>query len=138
MNARVFGSVHLKYGYTDFNVKENIDKTIRNSLNIPLSSSGKITLYKVVKQISAQKFQSLHDASFVYRLNRKTFAEYPNMRWEESCASGLHASTYNYWIDYLGEDDHIVVTVEIEKKDIICCQEGKVRCKAMKVVDILK
>ncbi len=50
-----------------------------------------------------------------------------------SCSSGLHASTPFYTTD-----GDTIIAVKVELTDIITCQEGKVRCKALTVIGEVK
>jgi hypothetical protein len=87
------------------------------------------TLYKRVKKLSKGKYQSLHDEKFIYEDKKKAVAKKPDMTWENSCSSGLHASTPFY-----AGNGETLIAVKVAFKDIITCQEGKVRCKALTVI----
>ena len=55
------------------------------------------------------------------------------MDWAASCSSGLHASTPFYTTE-----GDTLIAVKVELADVITCQEGKVRCKALTVIGEVK
>ena len=99
---------------------------------IPSSKDGNVTLYKKVNKLSKGKYKSLYDSAFRYQDNRiAKVKDYDSS--SESCAKGIHLSTPFYW-----EDGDTLIACEVNIKDIITVQEGKVRCKKCKVLGEVK
>ncbi len=131
-NAWVYGQVHLKFGLFTSDCKADLRSTIAASLNVfPLE--GAYTLYKRVKKTAPSEYVSCYDSTFTYRDGEKKMARNPDMDWAASCSSGLHASTPSYTTE-----GDTLIAVKVELTDIITCQEGKVRCKALTVIGEVK
>ena len=131
-NARVYGQVHLKFGLFTSDCKADLRSTIAASLNVfPLE--GAYTLYKRVKKTAPSEYVSCYDSNFTYRDGEKKTIENPDMDWAASCSSGLHASTPFYTTE-----GDTLIAVKVELADVITCQEGKVRCKALTVIGEVK
>ena len=129
-NAKVSESISLSFGHTvvDVSNNNNLRILLLNSLNVVPNKDGKITLYKKVNKIDNKTFKSNYDMSFIYMIGKISKAS----KWDESmrsCAEGLHVSTTTYW----NEGDSLI-EVEVALEDIICVQQGKVRCKQLKVI----
>ena len=129
-NAKVSESISLSFGHTvvDVSNNNNLRILLLNSLNVVPNKDGKITLYKKVNKIDNKTFKSNYDMSFIYMIGKISKAS----KWDESmrsCAEGLHVSTPTYW----NEGDSLI-EVEVALEDIICVQQGKVRCKQLKVI----
>jgi len=129
-NAQVYGSVRLNTGKFTGDCKEDIIEVIKCSLNmVPIN--GKYIMYKKVNKIGKGKYVSCYDKKFKYELGkikRLKKGDY-NDDWESSCSEGLHVSTPTYW-----DEGDTLLAVEFKLADIITCQKGKVRCKALKVL----
>ena len=143
-NARVFGEADVSgrarvCGEAEINECQVI---LKGSINFPLNSienslkaqlglcfnKNKVILYKRVNKISKGKYVSLYDNNFIYNDDKISKAKNPNMT-NASCTAGLHCSLATYW-----SDGDTLIAVEVKKEDIITIQEGKVRCKKLKVL----
>jgi hypothetical protein len=93
---------------------------------------NKAIAYKSVLKIG-KKFLSYHDNSFEYKVGKIAKAQKPDIS-ERSCSSGLHASGLNYWTLNESIDSMAFIAVEILRSDIITIQDGKIRCKKLKVL----
>jgi carbonic anhydrase/acetyltransferase-like protein (isoleucine patch superfamily) len=140
-NARVVGDAivsrrHLiMYGKTTFDCSVNLKGLIENSTNLPVIDD-KITAYKIVEKVK-DKFVSLYDRNFEYKLGEITCPDYDPDK-NVSCGRGIHVSNYHYWTNEIKDDINMVyLQVEVDINDVICCQEGKLRCKKVKVLKIL-
>ena len=127
-DARVYGNIHLKFGNFVVECKASLKVVVACSLNV-FPISGSYTLYKRVKKISKGKYVSLHDEKFFYYDKKVATAKNPDMTWENSCSSGLHASTPFY-----AGNEETLIAVKVALEDVITCQEGKVRCKTLTVI----
>ncbi len=135
-NGQVYGSVYISSGNTDFDVKKNIRGLIQNSTNLSFLGN-KLIAYKVVRQISKNVFVSLHDPSFKYTKFKYSEVKDFDPNWDKSCASGIHVSNFNYWTSHkpIGKE-YVYIAVEVDIKDVITCQEGKIRCKKVKTLGV--
>lgn len=126
--AKVYGSVTIQHGNINFNVKENIVKLIKASLNI-LPVNGKYIFFKRVnKDLSSE-----YSRNFVYRIGEVVEVPYADPNWHRSCAAGIHCAGAHY---YSEEPDKVFIALEVNVEDIITCQDGKVRCRKAKVLGI--
>ena len=131
--ARVYAKVRLQFGKTDFDVKLNLYGTIRNSIGAAAFLNRVILYKKVNKTDEISLFTSCYDGAFKYQVGKTAFAKECDENWDRSCASGLHCSSPDYW-----NEGDTLLAVEVKLKDIICCQEGKVRCRKLKVLGVCK
>ena len=128
-NAKIYENYNVQFGRIDVT---NLKQIIACSLNVyPIR--GKYYLYKRVNKISDGEYQSCYDESFLYKDGKIAKAENINEDTTQSCASGLHVSTPFYW-----NDGDTLIAVEVDEKDIICCQEGKLRVRQLKVIGEVK
>ena len=132
-NAWVYARVRLQFGKTDFDVKLNLYGTIRNSIGAAAFLDRVILYKKVNKTDKISIFTSCYDVFFKYQVGKTAFAKECDENWDRSCASGLHCSSADYW-----NEGDTLLAVEVKLKDIICCQEGKVRCRKLKVLGVCK
>jgi len=132
-NAQVSGNVWIVYGNICFDTSDNIEKTIRASLNI-VKINGKFYFYKKVFRISDSVFKTSYDGrDFLYELFRTSVVENADPDKTVSCSSGIHCADSNYL--FAGDT---TIIVEVLPEDIITCLEGKVRCKKVKVVGVVE
>lgn len=112
---------------TDFDVKQNLEGLIRNSLNV-IDIDGYYYLFKRINKDRTSEY----DSSFVYG-PPGSYVEVKDAdnEWDNSCSTGIHASTANY---YLPSPNHVHIALKIHIDDIITCQEGKVRCRRAQVM----
>jgi hypothetical protein len=95
------------------------------------NSKGKIILYKKVNKIG-KKYFSIYDSNFEYKIREiASVKDYENS--DKSCAKGIHLSNPLYY-----EKGNCLLECEVDFKDIITIQEGKVRCKKCKVLREVK
>ena len=128
-DARVFELHIVQYGH----IKDtSIKALVASSLNV-YPVKGIYCLYKRVNKIDEGKYASCYDNSFLYRDGKIAKAKNINEDAAKSCASGLHVSTPFYW-----NDGDTLIAVEVNDKDIICCQEGKLRVRKLKVIGEVK
>jgi len=92
----------------------------------------KFVLYKRVNKIKKGEYQSLYDKNFKYYDGK--IAKVKNYdKSNKSCSSGIHLSNPLYW-----EKGDTLIACEVNFKDVITCQEGKVRVKKCKVIGEVK
>lgn len=127
--ARVCEKHKIKYGVlvVDISNNKNIEQNIECAFNIRAIKEC-IILYKRVSHLIKGEYMSCYDSNFTYKDGKIARAIEPDLS-TDSCASGLHASTPEYW-----NEGNCLIAVEIKIKDIITVQEGKVRCKKLKVL----
>lgn len=131
-NAKVSAHVHLKYNLCNFDVQQNLKGLIYCSLNyLPLNN--KYIFYKKVNSTDKKNtFSAIYDKRINYIIGKTTKVEDIDDDWSISCGKGLHVSHPSYW----NEGDSLIA-VEVDIKDIITCQEGKLRCKKLKVLGVV-
>jgi hypothetical protein len=133
-DARVCGDARISFGYfhgDTFNLNDLIEY-IACSLNV-YPSDGKYILYKRVNKIKKGEYVSSHDNQFYYYDGKIAFVKDYDKSPTISCGKGLHVSTPFYW-----QDGDTLIAVEVRIKDIIACQEGKLRVKKLKVIGEIK
>jgi hypothetical protein len=129
--ARVYGDAEVyDYHRVQFGeLKDNsIKSLIASSLNV-YPVNGIYHLYKRVNKIEKGKYASDYDPSFLYEDGKTAEVKNINIDTSVSCGDGLHVSTPFYW-----RSGDTLIAVEIMEEDIICCQEGKLRVKKLKVI----
>ncbi len=130
-NAKLYGKPIIKYPHLiTKDIKEDIVQYIAASLNV-YPVKGKYYLYKRVKKVEGEVYESIWDDDFIYKLGEYAEAKNVNENFLISCDSGLHVSVPDYWI---GAGDTLI-QVEVDIKDIITCMEGKLRVRKLKVID---
>jgi len=113
-------------------MKDDIVQYIAKTLNIyPIKN--KYIFYKRVNKISKGKYASCYDKNFIYEDNKIAKVNNPDLDINNSCSSDIHVSTPFYWTE-----GNTLIAVEVNKKDIITCLEGKIRCKKVKVIGEIK
>ena len=124
-DAKVFGDARVSQ-YQKINncictcdLSQNLEESIRCQTGLGVFND-KIVAYKIVDK----NMCSFQDNNFKYELGKIAEEENPDMS-DKSCASGLHFSNMNYWDSKNG----IFLQAEIDIKDVITVQEGKIRCK---------
>ncbi len=111
---------------------EDLIKYIASSLNV-YPVQGKYILYKKVIKINKGVYVSLYDNSFPYYDGKITSVKNYDPDPTIACGAGLHVSTPFYvW------SGDTLIAVEVKVKDIIACQEGKLRVKKLKVIGEIK
>jgi len=128
-NARVLECQRILTGYVNKSLKDLGYSLIAQ---IGVAPSKKIILYKRVNKISKGKYKSVQDEKFIYEDGKiAKVKDYDKSN--ASCSKGIHLSTPLYW-DY----GDTLIQCEVNFKDIITVQEGKVRCKKCKVIGEIK
>ncbi len=149
-NARVFGDAlvsgdakvsstaviaqghRIQFGRieVDLTLKENLKQLIKASLNV-LPVKGVYTFYKHVYKYPSGVYRSLYDLDFIYTIGKvhttKTDPD-PSV----SCTTGLHVGTPTYWED---QEGNAVLACLVKLENIIACQNGKIRCSELKVIE---
>jgi len=125
-NAWVYERHHVYTGYINFKLS-NIESSLRGQLGLCFINN-KIVLYKRVNKISDGKYSSCYDKNFIYQDGKISEVKDADMS-NASCSTGIHCSLATYW-----REGDTTIAVEIEKEDVITVQEGKVRCKKVKVI----
>jgi hypothetical protein len=138
-NARVYGNAEV-YGYariiyssvTSRIFTEDNKPTIeyiKASLNV-LPYDGKYYLFKRVNSTDKLGvYASCYDPTFIYKDNRIMKVSNINDDYNISCGDGLHVSTASYW-----SEGDTTLLCEVRQKDIITCQDGKLRVRKLKVI----
>lgn len=144
-NSRACGNVDVRGGtfenqiFLRYGIVKNssFETLVRCSAGLPIID-GKIIAYKYVIK-GETGFHSMHDYGFKYYLNETAECLYPSIS-NESCAPGLHCGDLSYWEDAKenNQDIHCCLMVEVKKEDVITIQEGKIRCKRLKVIGIVE
>jgi hypothetical protein len=94
--------------------------------------NGKYTLYKRVNKVASGVYVSNYDGKTGYADGKTTTVEYdPDVT--VSCGKGIHVSTPFYW-----DEGNALIQVSVKVDDVITCLEGKMRCKAVKVIGEIK
>lgn len=140
--ARACGHVHVcgdavisqeqraSYGIvkTDLSKPESLVSSIRVQCNL-LAIDGKVIAYKLVRP----DLTSFYDETFQYvvgeEIEVKDCEETNN-----PCASGLHFSNLTYWESKIINKEYVCLEAEIDLKNIITVQRGKIRCRKAKIL----
>ncbi|MHA1360886.1 MAG: hypothetical protein ACTSRC_22420, partial [Candidatus Helarchaeota archaeon] len=131
-NAQVFGNTwvyerhHVYTGFIGFKLS-NIESSLRGQLGLCFINN-KIVLYKRVNKIGDGKYSSCYDENFIYQDGKISEVKDADMS-NASSSTGIHCSLVTYW-----EEGDTTIAVEIKKEDVITVQEGKVRCRKVKVI----
>jgi len=127
--ARVFDKAWVQFGMLTTSIYLDFKTYIASSLNVyPIK--GLYYLYKRVNKISGGEYRALFDGKTIYRNGKITRTKDFDPNINISCSRGIHASTPFY---FKGQGNALIV-VSIKPADIITCQEGKVRCKAVTTI----
>jgi hypothetical protein len=92
--------------------------------------NNKVIAYKQIKK----DMTSFYDKNFKYEVGKVIEVEDAEIS-NRPCASGLHFSNMNYWNNEVGQDTGYLMA-EIDIKDIITVQAGKIRCKKAKILGV--
>ena len=128
--ARVCEEQRIVTGY--INKKHNsVEYQLASQLGI-LPFKNKVILYKRVNKISKGKYKSCYIDSFIYQ-DGKIAEEKDYNKSIKSCSKGIHLSNPFYY-----NDGDTLISCEVNVKDIITVQQGKVRCKKCKCLGEVK
>lgn len=133
-DAVVSQEQHVSYGVvkTDLSKPENLANSIKAQCNLPVIDN-KVIAYKLVRP----DLTSFYDETFKYEVGKEAKAENCEES-NESCASGLHFSNITYWNLSCKELEYVCLEAEIDLKDIITVQQGKIRCRKAKILRAFK
>lgn len=135
-DIRVFGNAivceHAKVQYSQ--LKTDIRKDLKASLKCQcnlIPENDKVVAYKLVHK----SLRSLYDMSFVYKIGEIAICKNPKED-NSSCSEGLHFSNLTYWDNKAKDclDNLLYLKAEIDLKDIITIQEGKIRCRKARIL----
>ena len=129
-DAHVSDRAQLNFSHLccDITHNRNIKIAVECSLGYVPDPRGFYVMYKKVDKTVYGVMESLHDTSFEYNVG-KTY-KVPNAPIStESCAAGLHVSTPHYW-----REGNCLIACRVHIDDIITVQDGKIRCKKLKVL----
>ena len=136
-NARVSGNARVFQGYINkfFDKNKDRNKYLRYELAKQLgitTFNDIIYLHKRVNKTNNPNiFTSCYDETFKYEIGKTAKVKNYDTS-DASCSSGLHCGTALYW-----DKGDTLIEVEVNLKDIITIQQGKVRCKALKVMGVV-
>ena len=91
--------------------------------------NNKVIAYKQVNK----DLTSFYDDKFKYKVGKVIEVENADIT-NKSCSSGLHFSNMNYWNKNKDILNSTFLMAEIDIKDVITVQEGKIRCKKAKIL----
>lgn len=129
-NAHVHEHAKVQYSQLNTDLKEDLRASLRCQCNL-ISEGDKVIAYKVV----SKDLSSLYDEDFFYKIGETVICENPRED-NSSCSPGLHFSNPTYWDNNCDKllDEVVYLKAEIELKDIITVQEGKIRCRKAKIL----
>ena len=137
-NAKVYGDAEV-YGNAEVSEEQTIKtgyitkslKDLKYSIMAQLGiyPKDKMKLYKSVIKIKKGRYKTMYNFNdFIYEDGKIAKVKNPDLS-NESCSSGIHLSTPLYW-----DSGDTIIECEVNFKDIITCQCGKIRCKKCKVI----
>ena len=129
-DARIGEHTKVQFSRLKTDLKEDLKASLRCQCNL-ISENGKVIAYKLV----CKNLHSLYDNKFVYKIGEFAVCKDPKED-NSSCSAGLHFSNLTYWDNRCGEclEDLVYLKAEIDLKDIITIQEGKIRCRKAKIL----
>ena len=145
-DAHVYGSVkvrdcaeilqyqHVSYGIvkTDLSKPENLASSIKAQCNL-LAINNKVIAYKLVRP----DLTSFYDENFQYVIGEEIEVKDCDET-NVPCANGLHFSNPTYWENAIENKEYVYLEAEIDFKDIITVQQGKIRCRKAKILRAFK
>ena len=123
-NAKVAEHMRIISGECVKDLKKNIKESIRCQTGLGVFSD-RVYAYKQVRK----DMRSFHDDEFIYEVGKVAVAELVDDNPEISCAGGLHFSNMHYWNTEQSAEESIFLLAEINIKDIVSVQKGKIRCR---------
>ena len=139
-NAEVYGSVevygsarvseqqYIQSGVVTTDLSKDIKENIRCQTGLGVFNNKVIAYKQVNKDLT-----SFYDDKFKYEVGKVIEVENTDMS-KESCASGLHFSNMNYWNISADILNSTFLMAEIDIKDVITVQSGKIRCSKAKIL----
>ena len=128
--ARIGEHAKIQFSCLKTDLKEDLKASLRCQCNL-IPEDGKVIAYKLVYK----NLHSLYDKKFVYKIGEFAVCKDPKED-NSSCSAGLHFSNLTYWDNRCGGclDNLVYLKAEIDLKDIITIQEGKIRCRKAKIL----
>jgi hypothetical protein len=96
---------------------------------LPNPATKTYLLFKRVNKIGDGIYASCYDTGFIYRDGEEKSVTDTNTDKMVSCGTGIHVSTPYYW-----NEGDTLIAVEVHEDDIVTCQQGKLRCRKIKVI----
>lgn len=129
-NAIIKQEMHVQYSHCtrDISLRENIIMSIKCQTGLDVMN-GHVYAYKHVRR----NLSSLHDPTFIYRVNEYAEATEYDSNPLNVCSSGLHVSNSHHWE---GQGGKKVIMVKVALDDILSVQQGKIRCKRLFVLGV--
>lgn len=128
-NAVVNQEMTIKNAFVSCALSDNLVESIRCQTGLGVFDN-KVIAYKQINK----DMTSFHDRHFKYEVGKIIEIEDAEIS-NKSCASGLHFSNMNYWNKEVGENTGYLMA-EIDIKDVITVQQGKIRCKRAKILGV--
>ena len=127
-SARIYGNARIKYGKLRVSLVDTttIRENILSTFNL-IPVKNKLIMYKRVNRFFNICWVSIYDGVTIYRKNKITEVKKINDDFFVSCDTGLHVSTPAYWLT-----GDVLIACEIDIKDIVSCQDGKLRVRKLK------
>jgi len=124
-NGRVSGSGRIRFTLTTDDPVDIIAATLDVR---PVN--GWYYLFKRVNATDDPKvFSSCHDPEFKYVVGKRAVVKDADPNPMLSCGPGIHISTASYWTE-----GDTLIAVKVKVKDVLACQSGKLRCRAVTVL----
>jgi len=125
--SKICDNYYIVRGYVSRSLR-NISYNLAAQLGVVPDNKGNVKLYKRVNKINNKQFRSLYDKSFIYEIGKIVSVKKCNNS-NSPCSEGIHLSTPLYW-----NKGNSLIECEVNIKDIVSIQAGKVRCKKCKVI----
>jgi hypothetical protein len=123
--ADVSGYEHIRFSLS---TSDPVDK-IAASLDVrPIN--GWYYLYKRVNRTDdPDVWSSCYDPTFLYHRGKRAVVEDADPDPGIGCGPGIHVSTASYW-----DEGDTLIGVKVRESDVLACQSGKLRCRAVTVL----
>ena len=133
-NACVYGYAcvseqqYIQSGVVTTDLSKDIKENIRCQTGLGVFNNKVIAYKQVNKDLT-----SFYDDKFKYEVGKVIEVENADMT-NKSCSSGLHFSNMNYWNKNKDIVNSTFLMAEIDIKDVITVQSGKIRCSKAKIL----
>lgn len=127
-SARVSEQQHIQSGVVQTDLSKDLKESIRSQTGLGVFNNKVIAYKQVNKDLT-----SFYDDKFKYKVGKVIEVENADIT-NKSCSSGLHFSNMNYWNKNKDILSSTFLMAEIDIKDVITVQEGKIRCKKAKIL----
>jgi hypothetical protein len=121
----VYGDGRIRFGLS---TSDPVD-IIAATLDVRPVNDWYYLFKRANKTDDPQVFTSCYDKSFQYVVGK--VAREPDADPDPTldCGPGIHVSTASYW-----EGGDALLAVKVRVKDVLACQSGKLRCRAVTVI----